>query len=286
MIPWLLLAAALPLDRGSSAYADAKGAPLRSPEGVACNDSGTVVAADTGNGRLVIFSFKDDKLVPVAEVKAPELGRPARAQIDSKGNVLALDMQTRRVARIGAGGAFAGFVELQGIPPAAAPFFPISFKVDRADAVYLLDAGGARVVVVDAAGGFLRQLPLPAGGSFTDVAVDARGAVFAVDGVRAQVYVAQPAASAFAPLGKPLREVLNFPTYLTVTPQGPLVLVDHHGNGLVVLGRDGAYLGRRLSIGWSEGFVYYPAQICVDSRGNVFVADRGNHRIQAFVAPK
>ncbi|HZR10447.1 MAG TPA: NHL repeat-containing protein [Myxococcales bacterium] len=281
----LVLAAALPLDPASSGYADEKGVMLRSPEGVACTDSGTVVAADTGNGRLVLFTFQDGKLVAGRDVRAPELGRPIRLQLDSKGNVLALDGKGRRIARIGAGGAFAGFLQLAGIPQANG-FFPISFKIGPADAVYLLDASSARVVVVDAAGAFQRQLELPRGGSFTDIAVDAQGTVYAVDGVAAQLFLARPGASTFAPLGRPLKDVLNFPTYLTLTAQGPIVLVDQHGNGLVILGKDGAYLGRRLSIGWSEGLVYYPGQVCINSRGDAFVADRGNHRIQAFTAPK
>jgi DNA-binding beta-propeller fold protein YncE len=281
----LVIAAALPLDPASSGYADEKGVALRSPEGVACTDAGTVVAADTGNGRLVLFTFRDGKLVPGGEVRAAELGRPTRVQLDSKGNVLALDGKGRRVVRIGAGGAFAGFLQLAGIPQGNG-FFPIAFKVGPGDAVYLLDASSARVVVVDPAGAFQRQLDLPRGGSFTDIAVDSQGAVYAVDGVRAQVYVAAPNTAAFRPLGKPLKDVLNFPGYLTLTSQGPLVLVDQHGNGLVVLGRDGSFLGRRLSIGWSEGLVYYPGQVCIDSRGDAFVADRGNNRIQAFIAPK
>lgn len=281
----LMLAAALPLDPASSGYADEKGVALRSPEGVACTDAGAVVAADTGNGRLVLFTFRDGKLVPGGEVRVPELGRPTRVQLDSKGNVLALDGQGRRIVRIGAGGAFAGFLQLAGIPQGNG-FFPIAFKIGPGDVVYLLDASSARVVVVDPAGAFQRQLDLPRGGSFTDIAVDPQGAVYAVDGVRAQVYVAAPNTAAFRPLGKPLQDVLNFPGYLTLTSQGPLVLVDQHGNGLVVLGRDGSFLGRRLSIGWSEGLVYYPGQVCIDSRGDAFVADRGNNRIQAFIAPK
>ena len=281
----LLLAAALPLDPASSGYADEKGVALRRPEGVACTDTGTVVAADTGNGRLVLFTFRDGKLVPGGEVRAPELGSPTRLQLDSKGNVLALDAKGRRVVRVGAGGAFAGFLQLSGIPQGNG-FFPIAFKLGPGDAVYLLDASSARVVVVNAAGAFQRELALPPGGSFTDVAVDAQGTVYALDGVRAQVYLAAPGTSKFVPLGKQLKDVLSFPGYITVTAQGPIVLVDQHGNGLVVLGKDGAYLGRRLSIGWSEGLVYYPGQVCIDSRGDAFVADRGNNRIQAFTAPK
>ncbi len=63
---------------------------------------------------------------------------------------------------------------------------------------------------------------------------------------------------------------------------GRLLLVDQHGQGLVVLGLDGAFQGRFLAMGWSEGAVYYPSQLCVSDAGTAFVADRGNHRVQLF----
>jgi len=283
MIPALLLAAALPLEPVSSAYADQNGVALRSPEGVACTGSGAVIAADTGNGRLVVYAFKDGKLAGGAEVRAPELGQPTRLQIDSRGDVLALDRKGRRIARIGAGGAFQGFLAMGNVPPANG-FFPISFKLDAANQAWVLDAASGRVVVLDASGNFLRQIELPKGAVITDIALDARGALYAVDGPRAQLYSFDK--GAFAPLGKPLGEYASFAGFLTVSPQGPLVVVDKTGNGLVVVGRDGAFLGRRLSIGWSEGYVYYPEQVCLDANGNAFVADRGNHRIQVFAAPR
>jgi hypothetical protein len=278
-----LVAAALVLEPASSAYADEKGGALRSPEGVACTDSGTVVAADTENGRLVLYVFKEGKLTGGAEVRAAELGRPVLVQIDSKGDVLALDQKGRRIARIGVGGAFQGFVPMRNVPTGAG-FFPISFKLDARDNFYVLDGASARVVVLDAAGEFARQFQLPKGAVVTDVAVDSRGVLYVVDAPRAQLYVLQN--GAFAPLGKPLKEYVSFPGFLAVTAQGPLVIVDKTGNGLVVVGRDGGFLARRLSIGWSEGLVYYPGQLCINAKGDAFVADRGNHRIQAFTAPK
>ena len=283
MIAALLLAAALPLEPASSAYADQNGVALRSPEGIACTESGAVVAADTGNGRLVLYAFKDGKLAGGAEVRVPELGQPARLQIDSRGDVLALDGKGRRIARIGAGGAFQGFLEMKNVPPANG-FFPVSFKLDAADHAWVLDVASARVLILDAAGDFARQIELPTGAVITDIALDPRGRLFAVDGPRAQLYVLEK--GGFVSLGKPLKEYLSFAGFLTVSPQGPLVIVDKTGNGLVLVGRDGAFLGRRLSIGWSEGYVYYPGQVCIDAKGNAFVADRGNHRIQAFTAPR
>ena len=260
----LVLAAALPLEPASSGYADEKGVMLRSPEGSRHRRR----HRRRGGYRQrppVLFTFRDGKLVAGGEVRAPELGRPTRIQLDSKGNVLALDGKGRRIVRIGAGGTFAGFLQLAGIPQGNG-FFPISFKIGPGDAVYLLDASSARVVVVDAAG-HSSATRVAARRLFHGHRGRRAGCRVRHRRRRAQLFLARPGTSAFAPAGRPLKDVLNFPTYLTLTAQGPIVLVDQHGNGLVVLGKDGAYLGRRLSIGWSEGLVYYPSQVCIDSRG-------------------
>jgi len=268
----------LQLSPAGSAYGDAKGEPLRSPEGVACTAEGRVVVADSGNGRLLTWAFKDGALVAGAPIKFPELGVPVRLQIDSRGNVLSFDGKTRRIARVGEEGTFGGFLAPKGVPPATG-FFPVSFKLDKVDNVYLLDVASSRVVVLDRDGAFIRQIAEPPGASFSDIAIDANGAVLAVDGPHAMVYADG------VPLAR-AKEYASFPSYITVTGQGLIVLVDGHGHGLVVLAPDGTYLGRRLSIGWTEGLVYYPEQICIDAKGDTFVADRGNNRLQAFTQVK
>ncbi len=280
-----LRAEVLPLLPAGSAYADASGAALKAPEGVACAGKGYVVGADTGNGRLVTWTFKDGALTGGAPIRFPELGAPARVQIDSKGNVFSLDQRTRRIVRVGEQGTFAGYVQPKGVP-AASGFFPVAFKLDSADNFYLLDIASARLVVLDPAGAFVRQLLQPAGATLNDVAVDARGTVLAVDGAHAVVYAAKVGAESLTPLSKGLREYASFPSYLSINAQGLIVLVDNHGNGILVLGPDGTFLGRRLSIGWGEGLVYYPGQICIDLQGDIFVADRGNNRLQAFAPAK
>jgi hypothetical protein len=52
--------------------------------------------------------------------------------------------------------------------------------------------------------------------------------------------------------------------------------------GIVTIGPDGSYQGRELTIGWNDGQLYYPAQICLTEGGDLFVADRQNHRVQIF----
>jgi len=274
----------LKLVHAATAYEDAKEVKFNSPEGVACTDAGNVVVADSGNGRLLMFTYKDGAFRQPVEVKIQQLGRPVRVQIDSKGDVLSLDQRTRRITRVGTAADFRGYVEPAGMPEGHG-FRPIAFKLDKADNVYLLDVASARVVVINSVGAFQRELPLPKG-QFVDVAVDASGTVYALDASNAQVWSAEKKDKAFTALSKPLKDVASFPSYLALTDRGFLVLVDSHGNGLVVLGPDGSYLGRQLSIGWADGSVYYPGQICIDAKGEYFIADRNNNRVQAFTAAK
>jgi hypothetical protein len=272
------------LSPAAVAYVDGKGDPLKGPEGVACTAAGRVVAADSGNGRLLTWDFKDGALTGGTSLRFPELGYPARVQIDSKGNVLSLDRKTRRIVRVNDQGKFGGFVAPKGLPLANG-YFPTAFKLDASDNVYVLDVASSRVVVLDKTGAFQRQISEPGDANFSDIAVDAKGTLLAVDGTHGVVYASAPGASAFLPLSKSLKDSMSFASYIATGP-GVIVLVDNHGNGLVVLAADGTYLGRRLSIGWSAGLIYYPGQICIDERGDTFVADRGNNRVQAFTMSK
>lgn len=303
---------------GAAAYGDAKGAALKSPEGVACTAEGRVVVADTGNRRLVSFSLKDSALVPGAVIAFPELGTPSRVQIDSRGNVVALDSRSRRLVRVSDGGGFGGFVTPSGLPQRGAAlrggWFPVSFKIGPGDDFYVVDA--RRVVVLDRSGKFLREIA----GSFSDVAVDEKGAVFAVDGRTGRLFaveadramagraaesegrvstgdrarrvstgdrnagVAAGDGNAGVPAGAKLlaKEVAVFPAAIALAPKGQLAVADSHGHSIVLLSRDGTVVSRRSGMGWTDGRVYYPGQLCADARGDLFVADTGNHRLQVF----
>ncbi len=264
-------------------YIDAKEGALSAPEGVACTDSGYLVVADTGNHRLVTYAYKDGRLSGGAEVKLAQLTVPLRAQVDTKGNVLALDGKTRKVVRVGANGTFEAWIQPKDVKGEVVVG---AFKLDPSDAVYLLDVAGKRVVVTDMAGKVAREIPLPPeSGVVTDIAVDQAGILYAVDAVNAVVWSAEKGATSFKPLTKSLKDRMSFPAYLAVG-RGRLFLVDQYGSGIVLLGLDGSYQGRQLSIGWSDGLVNYPAQICLREDGVAFVADRFNNRVQAFTTGK
>jgi streptogramin lyase len=263
-------------------YVDAKGVGMRHPEAVACNDQSTVVVGDTGRGRLLRFAIEDRDVKPLDEVVAPQVSTPIRVQINSKNEVFALDGKQRRIARFDAKGVFKDYMSPDGVP-APSGIVPRSFKIDRNDNVYLLDVFSARVIVLDASAKYQRHLPFPAEyGFFSDVAIDSRGTIYLLDSVKATVYAAAKDAAQFSPLTKALRGHVTFPTSMSVDARGVLYLADENSGSIVLVGQDGSVLGRQLTMGWTDGLLYYPSQLCVTEKGQLFVADRGNNRVQVF----
>jgi DNA-binding beta-propeller fold protein YncE len=287
------LAASLPAPASAAApvglrfqqaiYADVADVALRRPEGVACDDKGALVVADTGNARLLVYTFKDGALAGGTQVKLSQLPHPIRVQIDRKGFVLVLDRRARKIVKVDAKGEFAGYLEPQG---ATAQVTPAAFKLDAQDNVYVLDVVARKVVVVNAEGRVKKELPLPKASGITDVAVDSSGRVYLVDAVSATVFAAEANANAFQPISGSLKEMISFPTYIASDNRGKLYVVDQNGNAVVRLGVDGSFQGRELATGWRDGGVYYPAQLCLGGDGDVFLADRNNNRVQIFAAPR
>ncbi len=262
-------------------YVDGKGAAIRQPEGAACRGNSLVVA-DTGNGRLLRYTITGDAWTPAGEIALPQLPSPIRVDMSSKGEIFALDGSSRKIARIAPGGEFKGYVAPAG--DVQGNFVPRSVKVDREDNLYLLDVGSARVLVLDPAGKLLREVPFPKGyGFFSDLAVDASGNILLLDSVRKRVYKAGKGASEAVPLSETLDEEAYFPNAIATDARGTIFLVDQNGDGIVLLGPDGSFRGRRLSMGWKAGFLRYPAQMCVTENGAAFIADRGNNRVDGFL---
>jgi streptogramin lyase len=276
-----LAAQAATMKHQLSVYSDDKEEPMRAPEGVACGEKGAIVVADSGNGRILTFTYRDGKLEGGVPVKVAEASYPVRVQVDGQGNVLVLDRKTRRIVRLDTAGKFAGAVEVKGASGSGG-VAPVAFRVTPAGDVVLLDVTGRRILVVEPGGRVTRELLLPrAGEEFTDVAVDANGRILAVDAVGSRVWAAEKDAKELQPIGEGMKDRVSFPVYLA-EDRGRFYLVDQNGNGIAVLGMDGGFQGRELEMGWADGRVYYPAQACVTPDGLVVVADRANNRIQIF----
>jgi len=262
-------------------YVDGKGAGIRQPESVACRGN-TLVVADTGNGRLLRYTIAGETWTPGGEIVLPQLPSPIRVEMNSKGEIFALDGSSRKIVRVAPTGEFLGYFGPTGNVQGAV--VPRSLRVGRDDSVYLLDVAAARVLLLDPTGKILREIPFPKEyGFFSDLTVDAGGNILLLDSVRKKVFkVARDSAEAVQ-LGESLKEEAYFPTAITTDREGTIFLVDENGSGIVILGPDGSFKGRRLSMGWKEGFLRYPAQMCITENGTAFIADRGNNRIDGFL---
>jgi hypothetical protein len=215
-------------------------------------------------------------------MKTPQLSNPIGVQINSKGEIFALDGSKRRIVQLNPDGTFKGYVEGEGIS-SPSNFVPRSFKINRDDSIYILDIFSERVIVLSFDRKYQKQIPFPKDyGFFSDVEVDVTGNILLIDCVKAMVFSVTKDSNSFSPLTGSLREYLNFPTNITTDNRGTIYIVDKNGGGIVILGKDGSFLGRRLGMGWNEGLLNYPTQMCINEQGEVFIADRGNHRVQIF----
>jgi sugar lactone lactonase YvrE len=239
------------------------------------------VVADTGNSRLVRYTYRDGIAIGEAEFPLPQ-SSPIVVQVNSKGDLYVLDSREQSIEMLSATGSKLGELKPRDLP-SKKKLIPKSFKIDRDDNIYVLDIFSERVLVLDPEGGYSRHVDLPEKyGFFSDLAVDELGTIHILDSVEAVVYSAGRKADAFSRLGESLKEYMNFPTSLATDDAGTLYLVDQFGSGLAVVARDGSFLGRALGMGWTDSRLYYPSQICISPDGNVLIADRSNSRVQLF----
>jgi len=266
----------------ASIYADDQGAGLNLPEGVGCGVNGKVVVADTANGRLVRFTYVNKTVSGGSVIKIPELSAPFRVQLNSKGEIYALDGKDRRIVHLSPDGEFKDAVTFEGAPPPAT-ILPKAFTIDLLDNIYVLDVSSSRVLVMNARGQFQKALPFPNDIGFgSDLAVDTAGGVLLLDSIRRRMFFADKDATAFAPLGGDLSEALaTMPTYLT-TSKGSTFVALGSGSSIVTFRRDGSFIARQLNHGWEEGSLNHPSQMCINDKDEAFIADRDNSRVQVF----
>lgn len=265
-----------------SIYADANGVGLNRPEAVACAAGGQIVIGDTGNNRLLRFTYVDKALSGGTEIKIPQLSTPSRLQVNSKGEIYALDSTQRRIAHFAPNGEFKEALGFDAVPPPTT-IVPKGFALDSADNIYVLDVFSARVLVLDPLGQFQKALPFPEGAGFiSELTVDFAGNVFLLDSIGRRLFSAAKDGSAFAPLGGELAQfVATIPTYV-ITSKGTIFVVEGNGSRVVAFGRDGSFLTRQLGFGWNEGLLNHPSQMCINEKDEAFVADTENSRIEVF----
>lgn len=265
----------------TTVYTDDAGNIIRQPEGVACSEKSLLVA-DTGNGRLLRYSYQKNTLKRDLEIKAPQLTKPIRVQINAKEEILALDGKQLRIVRFNQRGELVGNLEVRDLPSPSS-FIPKSLYLDKNDDIYILDIFGKRVLLLDPQGKYKSHIDFPEEfGFISDLSVDSQGNVYLIDSVKGVVLTAPKGSKAFTPLPKSAKEHMQFPVSLAIDERGIIYVVDRNESSIVVLNQDGSYQRKLLSQGWTEGLLYYPSHLCINRTGDIFIADRANNRVQIF----
>jgi hypothetical protein len=263
-------------------YFDDKGAGIKYPEGVACDNKNLLIVADTQNNRLLRYTVKDGSVTGGSEIKIPELSFPLKVQVNSKGEIFVLNDKPIRILRLSPEGEFKGYVTIEDLP-APSTFIPRSFKIGSDDSMYILDIFSSRVIVLGPDNKFQRAVAFPPEyGFFSDLAIDTAGNILLIDTLNAQLFIAGKGAAAFSPFSKTEKAYLDFPTNLIIDNRGFIYVIDQNGAGVGVFGKDGSFVNRQLTFGWSEGLLRYPSQICITDKGDAFIADKDNNRVQIF----
>lgn len=100
-----------------------------------------------------------------------------------------------------------------------------------------------------------------------------------------------PAGELLMTLGRPGvagsgTDTFNQPSDVLVAPDGSIFVADGHGSGnnnrIVKFAADGSFVREWGSTGSEAGELRDPHALAMDSQGRLFVADRGNSRIQIF----
>jgi sugar lactone lactonase YvrE len=128
------------------------------------------------------------------------------------------------------------------------------------------------------------------------ITVDKDGNVWVTDGQGMggkghQVFKFSPDGRVLLALGKPgvpgdAPDTFNMPSAVAIAPNGDVFVADGHGGNsnarIVKFSKDGTFIKTWGKKGLAPGELNIPHALAFDSKGRLFVADRGNNRIQIF----
>ena len=236
------------------------GSGFANPSGVAVDNSGHVVVADTGNRRIVTMNGDGSNQTTIGTGFFYPLG----VTVDSSGRLFVADFNNNHVVSMNADGSDR---------TTFGPMFtgPSSVAFDTSGHVFVADTFNNQIVKMDADGS--NETTIGPGFYFPlGVAVDSSGNIFVADTYNSQIVKVDADGSNQTTIGSGF----NYPQGVAVDGSGHVLVSDTYNNQIVSMNADGS---NQTTIG--SGFSI-PQGVAVDGSGHVLVSDTNNDRIIAL----
>ncbi len=274
---------------GSSAYRVVRGWPALSGEitfgqvsAVAIDSADRVFVFHRGDHPIVVFDCDGKYLRSWGD----GLVKKAHGlRIDREDNVWITDIGDHLVRKFDRDGKLLLTLGRRGAPGAGRDQFnqPTDVAVTRSGAFYVSDGyGNARVVKFAADGQYLMEWGKKGRGpgEFNlphAIVLDPRGRVCVGDRENDRIQV-------FDPDGKFLAQWTDggAPFGLFSTAEGRLFVADGRANRVTILNSEGKALNHWGEEGTAPGRFSLPHAVCIDSRGDIYVAEVNGKRVQKF----
>lgn len=257
------------------------------PFAITEDSRGKIYITDTGLQAVHIYdwSHKEYEQIFWIERGVSRLLSPAGVAVDDEENVYVSDSQLNRVFVYDSGqrlirtiGTEGEFERLGGL--AISP-------VDKL--LYIVDAGGHRVVAVDREGKTVKTIGRRGSGDGefnfpSHIAIDRNGWLYITDTMNFRVQVFDSDGKFVNEIGKLGGTLGSFskPKGVAVDSEGHIYVVDGIYDAVQIFDREGRLLLRFGKTGEGPGDLWLPNGIFIDQDDRIYVADTYNRRVQAY----
>jgi DNA-binding beta-propeller fold protein YncE len=259
---------------------------LKQPSGLFFDENKKrLYVADSGNGRLVSF---DSEFRYMAELTNEAMTLPSSLVRNKEGHFFILDRGKGEIIFIDLEKKVVKSFLISGVPLAKEKFLPGRMAIGADNKLYIVDKLNRRLVIVEQTGQFVREVTVKDKDfvGFTDVRVDDKGEVYAIDAIAGVIYVFDDKGDIISRFGsrEDKKENFRFPTSLAVDKHGLIYVMDQHAGRILVFDKKGVFHYAISRPGVKEGELSSPSYIFIDREGRIYTID-GN-RIQVFKEEK
>jgi hypothetical protein len=217
-----------------------------------------------------------------------QFNHPAGIAIDSKGNLLVVDQNNKRVQKFNQDGVFVSSFGSSGTGNGQFSR-PTDVAVDAAGNILVVDASNNRVQKFNQNGEFVSKFGSSGSGNGQfngpeSIAVDSKGNIWVADTYngRLQKFDEQGVFVKVVATKGAGQGQLAEPTGIDIGPNDDVWVADWGNNRVTVFNKEGGFVRQFGTNGSANGQFSRPDAIEVDNASNVWVVDQSNSRIQKF----